>query len=1110
MNFSVPVYIQRLPIPESTGFRHRVRPLFFPGPVETHESLGRAVNRLAVELRRELHQMGRAYRHDRLADYSFCPDLDGHRLDLVLELRQERVKCCFLFVAFEALGRKVAFTPSVPDVWFEVARGERLVDRATEVLTQFFRNQEKAEEENFQSPAKLTLPGNAWVTTLEMDIDPAQVVEEPDKRPLACFGATAPADGGVELQRVGRCLDRLYPDDLDRALHRDAEVAELTRLLRASDQRPVLLLGPRQVGKTALIHEYVFHTVAKRDNRHQLRENDWLVSPQRLISGMSYVGQWEERLLAILKEVKKRDHVLYLDDLLGLYHAGVSRDADLSVAQVLKPFVERREIRLLAEATPETFRVLREKDRGFADLFHLLPLREPGEDENRRILIAVMRQLEGKHRCRFNLEVLPAALDLLRRYLRGVAFPGKAAAFLGRLAVKCRGQEVSRDQVLEEFHAQSGLAVTFLDGRSKLDRQLVEDELARGVIGQPAALRAAADVLSIAKARLNDPDRPLASFLLLGPTGVGKTQTAKALAAYLFGDAARLLRFDMNEFVSPDSAARLAGTFYNPEGLLTSAVRRQPFAVILLDEIEKAHPDVFDLLLQVLGEGRLTDALGRTVDFTNTIVLMTSNLGVRQVESRLGFGDDAGDRSAYVHAAEKFFRPEFFNRLDRVVPFERLGRDDVQKIARLLIRDLFQREGLLRRKCLMRVEAGALDRVIDLGYDPVLGARALKPALERHLTQPVAACLASGVPDALTVVSLYPSRDLVEVGVQALDEVNRAPSATEAVCRKEPVVVLDRVEATVEGIEARFVPFRPAGVLSPRALRAEHYQYFAIQEQVHRVRERCRQLREGWEATQRADVGGPSFPLGVHTFKGKSRRIRKWMVNDKPVLREIALTEDMHAFFQELAAAALPCGEKVEDLLVELLHQVALLQAMADGCTPGTAGQALLVIRDISDSSRPTAATHGELYLKTLGAGMGLEARRLCSRGPNPRAEELMLLKGTHALAVARVEEGTHLFCPGHESLLPVQVSVLPLGDEEDPLAAAAALHERRRAWLQAMMNGQETEDPWRLLPVVRVYDDKGSTLDLRSGLLTPTPPAPEALRTFILSALPLPSELLA
>src|SRR5262249_45537500 len=186
------------------------------------------------------------------------------------------------------------------------------------------------------------------------------------------------------------------------------------------------------------------------------------------------------------------------------------------------------------------------------------------------------------------------------------------------------------------------------------------------------------DVLAIAKARLNDPDRPLASFLFLGPTGVGKTQCARAVARYLFKDADHLVRFDMNEFPQPGSAARLAGTFDNPEGLLTAAVRRRPFAVVLLDEIEKAHPEVLDLLLQVLGEGRLTDALGRTVDFTNTLIVMTSNLGVREAQAGMGFRPgEHHDPEAYERAAQRFFRPEFFNRLDRVVPFDRLGREEV-------------------------------------------------------------------------------------------------------------------------------------------------------------------------------------------------------------------------------------------------------------------------------------------------------------------------------------------------------------------------------------------------------------------------------------------------
>jgi len=207
-----------------------------------------------------------------------------------------------------------------------------------------------------------------------------------------------------------------------------------------------------------------------------------------------------------------------------------------------------------------------------------------------------------------------------------------------------------------------------------------------------AALRALADVVAIAKARLNDPGRPLGTFCFLGPTGVGKTAAAKALARYLYGGDARLLRFDMNEYLDPASPARLIGTFARPEGLLTAAVRRQPYCVLLLDEIEKAHPAVFDLLLQVLGEGRLTDALGRTADFTSAVVIMTSNLGARAA-SAAAFGlrpVGASRNETYLDAARAFFRPEFFNRIDRVVPFDPLDRAQVAAIADRLIADLFR------------------------------------------------------------------------------------------------------------------------------------------------------------------------------------------------------------------------------------------------------------------------------------------------------------------------------------------------------------------------------------------------------------------------------------
>ena len=215
------------------------------------------------------------------------------------------------------------------------------------------------------------------------------------------------------------------------------------------------------------------------------------------------------------------------------------------------------------------------------------------------------------------------------------------------------------------------------------------------MVGQDEAVEAVADRICLSRARLNDPGRPLGSFLFAGPTGVGKTQCARALADYLYGSSERMVRFDMNEFVTHYSAARLVGTFSSPEGLLTSAVRQQPFSVVLLDEIEKAHPDVFDLLLQVLGEGRLTDALGNTVDFGNTFVIMTSNLGSTEASGIAGFGENKPRVGAYLQAVERFFRPEFVNRLDKIIPFDPLTEDQIHDITRRLIESVAQREGFL-------------------------------------------------------------------------------------------------------------------------------------------------------------------------------------------------------------------------------------------------------------------------------------------------------------------------------------------------------------------------------------------------------------------------------
>lgn len=1081
MLFTIPIYVEVIK-GTSRGQEFAVRPLFFPYPRRQHEKLERALQRLGDDLREHLVELGKSYRHEELARWSFSPELDASRLDVELHLRRRTCRMRLLFVSFEALGRRLAFSPGVPDAWFELARGEALHERAVEALAAHFKRLEKEQAHDFEDPEKCGLDGTAWITPLEVRVAPAQHIAPPVT--FAALGAEGEMDGDRELRRVGRCLDHLYPDDLDRVVLRDAEVAEFTRLLKAADRRPVLLLGPAQVGKTAILHEYVFHLVADRRERRAdpWEKNVWHLSPQRLISGMSSVGQWENRLLAILKEAQKRDHVLYFDDLLGLYFAGQSSQSSLSVAHVLKPYIERREVRLVGEMTPDSFRVLRERDRGFADLFHLVPVAEPSETDNLRVLIQVVRQLESQHRVRFKLDVLPSVLDLTRRYSRHLAFPGKAALFLRRLAVKYRNGEVTRHEALAEFHEQSGLSMTFLDAEQKLSRADVLKALSADTIGQPRALEVASDVIGIAKARLNDPDRPLASFLFLGPTGVGKTQCAKGIAKYLFGNAERLLRFDMNEFLAAGSAARLAGTFDQPEGLLTAAVRRRPFAVVLFDEIEKAHPEVFDLLLQVLGEGRLSDAMGRTVDFTNTLIFLTSNLGVREASASLGFTSGDGHREdTYTQAAQRFFRPEFFNRLDRIVPFGRLARSDISRIADLLIRDVLLREGLVRRKCVLRVEPAALERIIDEGFDPVLGARALKRAIEQQLAQPVAERLAQGLPETITLIDIYPVPGSIRVAVQGLTEVERLPEDHRKL--GQPEDVLRGVSAALRRIEDRFAHLRPVGALDARSLEEENAFYFLIQDRVRSLRQQARELGEVLEEARRPSQGVPSLPIRQRWGPVKETWIQ-FGPRYSNVLHEMSACQDLRLYLDEMASRARSFGTPQERGLLELVEELAVLDAMADGVARGE--ERVLVY--VWTPSAGGCERVDRLYENYLEGGVpeATGVVRVALDGEQRRSERAMVLTGLAAELLTAGESGTHLFVPEHTGIVPVQVHDWRIGEKDDPLQVIHGWHEARRAWMARLATGESgpEDDPLRPGPVVRIYNEGKGWIDLRTGLV--------------------------
>ncbi|HTN75726.1 MAG TPA: AAA family ATPase [Pirellulaceae bacterium] len=1100
MELTLPIYVEVRR--EEGRLMHHLWPVFFTGPQASDAHLGLAIGKLHKRLKEHLDLLGRSARHDALAACACAPELSTHMLKLDLNLRQPgRTRCRLLFVNFTALERRIAFSPSLPELWFEIAAQESIEARATTVLEQYFRQQEKAAKQGRPavSPEALSLSAQAWVTTVDVEVQTQMPDPKKIERQLAMLLDDARVDGATELQRVGRCLDWLYPTELHRAVGRDDEVARLCELLAGEDQRPVVLVGPRLVGKTTVVHECVRRRVDRRGKPYASKRNVWLLSPQRLISGMMYVGQWEGRVQAILRTSRKKQHVLFFDDFLGLYRAGISRDASVCVADVLRPYIQRREVRVLAEMTPEAWQVFQERDRGLADQFHVLRIPTLGEEATRRVMIQVQRQLEVEERTRFALDALPAILQLQQGYIRDAAFPGKAAAFARHLAQKFAKCRIGREQVYAEFHHKTGLALAMIDDRQRLDRNDVVQKLQHLVVGQDAAVQAAADVVTIAKARLADSERPLATMLFLGPTGVGKTQCAKALAEVMFSDASRLLRFDMNEYSSAQAVARLVGTPFEPEGLLTSAVRRQPFAVVLLDEIEKAHPDLFDLLLQVTGEGRLTDALGRTTDFSNTVIVMTSNLGTAHSGRPLGLMvSETARQHTFIKAAENFFRPEFFNRLDHIIPFATLTRMQMRQIAEMLLEDLFRRDGLVRRRSALRIEPAAMERIIDAGYHPQFGARALKRAIEQQLMQPVAASLAGVKPELPAVINVYPSQRGIAASVHPLES---APATTNGLFdAMSAETKLARVDRFLDRLAELVEESRPDS--AARGISPEQIRYFALKEQLHRTRELRTSLGQGLQLREQAPARAESTPRTPAYGKRLSSIARAHRdVSARSVLRELHSAHDIHDYLRE-SAAAIPRLEELEQRFVDLRQEAALLQSLS--ASVDSPEQVALIIHPLSVAAR----SYVQMLLRLVdvfASGLSFSCEAL--PGNRPRLSALRIA-GPGVWPLAMLEAGVHLFCRQQENLLPVQVAVLPIDStDEPPLTRFARLREE---WL-AKLSADETqlaEEPWPLGNVVRFYDEGGSTLDVRTGASVAQFPTTNQWKRLLLEGLPLPPEL--
>jgi len=603
--------------------------------------------------------------------------------------------------------------------------------------------------------------------SLEIDI-PLKKPKEQDSAADA-----APADSFWALREVGVNLTaQVNEGRFRRTYRRDHQVDEVFQTLCSPRNNSLVLVGPSEAGKTAIIHEVVRRIQRKECPEALYDRQVWMLTPDRLIAGAQFIGTWEERIQDIANECRQKQHILFVEDLPGLLEVGRWSKSDSNIGMALKPHIASGEVIILGESSPERMSMGMGLGASFMNLFRTMNVEPMAEDESLAVLGNVARDLEREFDLRVDPNALEASIELSRRFLPYRSFPGKAIRLLEETTADANKTRppapenpfsllrrvsrltVDRRHIINMFSRQSGMPEFVISDETRLDISDVERYFHERIIGQDQAVSSMVSLVAMVKSGLNDPKKPLGTFLFIGPTGVGKTEMAKTLASYLFGDPARLIRFDMSEYGNLDGVSRLIGAF-NSEGELTRRVREQPFCVVLLDEFEKADSRIYDIFLQVLGEGRLTDARGRTTSFHNAIVIMTSNLGSGQRQMRsVGFGYASSDPvveaeksgqvmdSHYRQHVEGYFRPEFVNRIDQIVTFRALAPESLRKIATRELTEILRRDGITRRALLVEIDNSVIDLVLEHGYSPVYGARPLKREIERLVVAPLARTLA--------------------------------------------------------------------------------------------------------------------------------------------------------------------------------------------------------------------------------------------------------------------------------------------------------------------------------------------------------------------------------
>ncbi|EYF07117.1 AAA family ATPase [Chondromyces apiculatus] len=912
---------------------------------------------------------------------------------------------------------------------------------------------------------------------------------------------------------------------------------QLAHLLGAARPQPVLVVGAPGSGKSTLIQRAVLDLL-EADGYFTHRNLDrvrgvWQVAGRRLLAGMSHLGEWEKRCVGLLEDAIGRNLVLVVDDVHHFARLGQSRESTRSLAEFFRGPLARRELTIVGECTLEGLRLLEQEAPSFAALFTQLHVPEATRAESLQLMLREARALEQRRPVRVTPHALRAILDVGGALISSRALPGKAMDLLRDLeAAQVEGEdkgegeakraEVGTAQVMRLLSAKTGVPESLIDQSAALSLEGVEAQLAAQVIGQPEAVRVAVDLLARVKAGMTDPRRPYGVYLFTGPTGTGKTEMAKALATLLYGSASRLLRFDMSELSGPDAPARLIGDRWEPDGLLTRRAQEQPFSLILLDEIEKAHRSVHALLLQLFEDGRLTDAAGRTARFNHAVIVMTSNLGAR-TRGALGFGEGgSATRSAaaaearmkeVAAAVREFFAPELFNRIDRVVPFRPLSAEVAVAVADKELKKLLRRRGLSERNIFASATAGVPEKLSEVAFSAEDGARSVKRAIEDRIGGLLSEAIAGASAAAMQLLRVKTRGEGFALDRQVLEEAPPAAArwAIEPLL-KAPLGVLAGALGALSGRMEALVQGKALGWLSAR-----------IQHHLGAHRQGLEERAQGERAQEGGgDDGGAeahalaavehaeavfnldAMRAAVTAFHGQVERYRRRIEGDVEaehmtlearrfgyLAREDEDSRSRVRLFHTSQLEPLERAPTRHEVLEALAEGYALERALVKVDEPGQHAILIELVPAGERERRSPGTGPGLLealvyaYVKARGEVEGWAAyteRGDLVASPNvaelPRPEEYfawrleVVVVGVVGLCVRdffELESGTHVWTSLGRGPELVRVRVWAAGAGETPRSAVEA-HLARRAVFDeaARVGGELPEDPRALGPVVR------------------------------------------